>query len=51
VAQHSADIVHGITSSAEKNAEMNFWRGKIAAFEDLLGLAEDLADWKKRDKK
>jgi hypothetical protein len=46
-AQHSNDIVHGIPATAEKNAEMNFWRGKVAAFEDLIGLAEELEEWKK----
>src|SRR6266705_2942650 len=47
VAQHSNDIVHGIPATAEANAQMNFFRGKVAAFEDLLGLAEELKEWEK----
>ncbi len=47
VGQLSDDIVHNIPATAEKNAEMNFFRGKVSAFEDLLGLAQELEEWKK----
>jgi hypothetical protein len=50
VAELSGNIVHAVPATAEKNAELNFFRGKVAAFEDLLGLAEELEDWKKTQK-
>jgi hypothetical protein len=44
-------LIHKIPSTEEARAGENFWRGKISAFEDLLGLAEELKEWKESQKK
>lgn len=43
-------IIHGIPPDAKAVAEQNFFRGKISAWEDLLGLAEELKVWRKPTK-
>jgi hypothetical protein len=45
-ASHSYDIVHGLPQTGADEAEQNFLRGKVSAFEDLIGLAEEYRDWK-----
>jgi hypothetical protein len=50
VRELSDDIVHRVPSTPEANAELNFFRGKVAAFEDLLGLGEEWEQWKKTQK-
>jgi hypothetical protein len=47
----SYQIVHKIPSTDEAVAGENFLRGKVSAFEDLLGLAEELKQWKADHKK
>ena len=46
VAVHSYDIVHGLPKNSVDEAEQNFMRGKVSAFEDLIGLAEEYREWK-----
>jgi hypothetical protein len=38
--------VHNVPWNPEIVAEQNFMRGKISAYEDLAGLAEELREWK-----
>jgi hypothetical protein len=42
----SAQVVHDVTWDAETVAKQNFMRGKISAYEDLAGLAEELRERK-----
>lgn len=46
VQAHSYEITHGVPRSEVDVAEQNFLRGKISAFEDLIGLAEEYREWK-----
>lgn len=39
-------IVHKLPVTMEAHAEQNFQRGKLAAYEDLLGLREELKEFK-----
>jgi hypothetical protein len=43
-------ILHNVPTTDAATAEQNFFRGKIAAFEDLLGLAEEVREWKEKHK-
>lgn len=40
-------IVHNLPSTVEAFAEQNFMRGKFAAYEEISGLREELAGFKK----
>jgi hypothetical protein len=44
------EVIHGIPKSEVDVAEQNFMRGKISAFEDLIGLAEEYKEWKEPKK-
>lgn len=48
VNSYSYDIGHGIPKNEVDVAEQNFLRGKISAFEDLIGLAEEYREWKEK---
>lgn len=50
VADHQYQLVHDIPATAEALAKQNFFRGKIAAFEDLLELKDELKQWKEEHK-
>jgi hypothetical protein len=45
VDEHSAQVVHGLPVERKHDAEQCFFRGKIAAFEDLEGLSEELKEF------
>jgi len=51
VEQRSHEIIHNVPYTQEAKDADNYWRGKISAFEDLLGLAEELREWKESQKK
>ena len=38
----SSQIVHTIPADEQGNREQFYWRGKVVAYEDFLGIAEDL---------
>jgi hypothetical protein len=42
------DIIHKIPYTPEQIATDNFWRGKISAYEDLIGLAEESKEWREK---
>src|SRR5437879_2670368 len=50
VEEFSHDITHGLPKNDVDTAEQNFMRGKISAFEDLIGLAEEYKEWKESKK-
>lgn len=50
VEEFSHEITHGIPKNSVDEAEQNFMRGKISAFEDLIGLAEEYKEWKESKK-
>lgn len=50
VEERGYEIVHGIPKNDADVAEQNFLRGKISAFEDLIGLAEEYREWKESKK-
>lgn len=41
-------VVHNIPTTKEAEAEQNFQRGQIAAFEDFIGLEQELKEWRNR---
>ena len=47
VEEYSYKVIHGIPVTSKDEAEQNYLRGKVGAFEDLLGLAEELKEWRK----
>ena len=44
----SHKIIHEVPVSMDDAATQNFYRGKVAAYEDLLGIAEELGSWRDR---
>jgi hypothetical protein len=44
-------LVHQLPKGEEARLEQAFWRGKIAAFEDLLLLKDEWKRWKGSEKK
>jgi hypothetical protein len=41
-------IVHDLKPGPDGEAEQNFYRGQVAAFERLLEFEQELKDWKER---
>jgi len=46
----SDNIVHGLPVSERDNMEQALFRGKISAFEDICGIAEDLESYREAQK-
>lgn len=48
---NSEQVVHGLPVSEKDVAEQNFLRGKIAAYEDFIELADELKQWREMHRK
>ena len=43
-------IVYNVPTTPEATMEQTFWRGKVAALEDIIGLEKDLKEWRQTHK-
>lgn len=46
----SYKIAHNIPENEMAEKQMNYYRGRLSVFEDLLGLAQELKEWKEAHK-
>jgi hypothetical protein len=41
-------IVHKVPTTSEATIEQTFWRGQIATLEDIIGLENELKEWRQK---